>query len=75
MAKKDKSVQVFAGIENYEKFTIAEIANGAIDALIAMREPVTLHSHSCTDTVLLYPNCEVLHFHRPNLLYIVPQKL
>lgn len=43
MAKKDKSVQVFAGIENYEKFTIAEMANGAIDALIAMREPITLH--------------------------------
>lgn len=42
MAKKSE-VKIFSGIENYEKFSISEMANGAIDTLIAMREPVTLH--------------------------------
>jgi MoxR-like ATPase len=43
MAKKEKVVNVFSGIENYEKFSIRELAGGAIDELIAMREPVMLH--------------------------------
>jgi MoxR-like ATPase len=43
MAKKEKVVNVFSGIENYEKFSIRELAGGAIDELIKLREPVILH--------------------------------
>jgi MoxR-like ATPase len=43
MAKKEKVVNVFSGIENYEKFSIREMASGAIDELIKLREPVIFH--------------------------------
>lgn len=40
---KNKSVAVFEGIENYEKFSIAEVCAGALDRIIDSGEAITLH--------------------------------
>lgn len=43
MAKTKNEVTMFSGIENFEKFTIAEVCNGALDELIKAGIPIVLH--------------------------------